>query len=66
MISKRKRRMLAVLAFIICIIGGILSARSLVGREARLVDTLQLFFSGMGGGASFVAAVGRGRKNLKV
>ena len=62
----RKRRMLATLTFIICVFGGVLSAKSLVGREARLVDTVQLSFSGMGGGASFVAAVVRGLKSPMV
>lgn len=59
MISRKKRRILAGFVFILCIVGGIASAQSLIGKEGRLVDALQLFFSGMGGGATFVAALSK-------
>lgn len=54
-------RKLALIATIISVIIAAVTSLSLVGREARLVDVVILFFSGFGGGASLLATI-RGKR----
>jgi hypothetical protein len=60
-----KQRM-SVAGMIIGIGAGIISSVLVVGREARLVDVLTVFFSGFAGGASFVALIRSGSKKARV
>jgi len=41
----------------VAILAAFVAGISVIGREARLVDVIILFFSGFGGGASLVATV---------
>jgi hypothetical protein len=51
------KRRLALAAALLAVLVAVISSVSLVGREARLVDVIVLFFSGFGGGASIVASI---------
>ncbi len=44
-------------ATILITFAGFSSSIALVGREARLVDVLTIFFTGFGGGAALIDAV---------
>lgn len=56
------KRKLALIATIISVAVAAVTSLSLVGREARLVDVVILFFSGFGGGASLLATIRRARE----
>jgi hypothetical protein len=52
-----RRQKLGLAAAALATFIGLVSATSVIGREARLVDVVLLFFSGFGGGASLVATL---------
>ena len=58
----RFRQRAATAGAIIGAVAGAVAAFTLVGREARLVDVLTIFFTAFGAGASLVVAV-HGRRS---
>jgi hypothetical protein len=54
------RQKISIFGISLAIIVGIVSALTVIGREARLPDVLTIFCAGFAGGASLVALI-RGR-----
>jgi len=56
------KKKLAAIGLIFTLVAGIISAFLIIGREARLVDVLILYFSGLGAGLSVAALIRRRKK----
>jgi hypothetical protein len=52
--TKQKIFLIGILLFIVA---GLVSAISVIGRQARLVDVLILFFTGFAGGAFLISFI---------
>jgi len=55
------RQRISLICIFLAIVAGIVSALTVIGREARLPDVLTIFCAGFAGGASLVALI-RGRR----
>ena len=57
------RQRLSIIALVASVLAGVISSLLVVGREARLVDVLTIFFSGFAGGASLASFImGRSKR----
>ena len=63
--SPEQKRKLAIISAILMIILGLVAGIAIIGNEARLVDVIILYITGVGCGASLVKAIAAVKLNSK-